>query len=112
MILVWRGWGILAPALIFLELLLTAMVPSTLAAGLQKGLQFLIVLAATFGIWYLGNYLNSRPGRVLVDPETGEKVELRSTHTFFWIPMQYWAFIGAILCVLMIAGGSSSAPKP
>lgn len=111
-ILIWRGLGILAPLLIGLELFLLMLVPASLSNGLQKMLQFLIVLAATFGIWYLGRSLNMRPGKILIDPETGEKVELRQSHSFFWIPLEYWAFIGAIICVFLISGSSGTPPQP
>ncbi|AGH86641.1 hypothetical protein ACI2S5_25300 [Ralstonia nicotianae] len=45
--------------------------------------------------------LNSRPGRVLVDPKTGQQVELKARHTLFWIPLQWTA-------LLVVAFGVSS----
>jgi len=40
-----------------------------------------------------GIKFNNKPARVLLDSETGEKVELKSEHSLFWIPMRYWGVI-------------------
>ncbi|MEF9412830.1 hypothetical protein ABXT21_02125 [Ralstonia sp. SM1864_UCD524_TZ4] len=60
----------------------------------------LMVLSAA-AVWHLGKGLNSRPGRVLVDPKTGQQVELKARHTLFWIPLQWTA-------LLVVAFGVSS----
>jgi hypothetical protein len=31
--------------------------------------------------------------RVVIDKETGNEMELRGSHTLFWIPVKYWTFI-------------------
>jgi hypothetical protein len=56
-------------------------------------------LAVTIGIvvLFVGKRLNERPGRLLVDPETGEEVNLRpATSSLFFIPMQWWAPLIAV----------------
>lgn len=41
----------------------------------------------------LGYKLNSKPGRILIDPETSEEVELKERHTLYGIAMQYWSVV-------------------
>ena len=54
------------------------------------------LLVSAVMCWYLGDYLRTRPGRVLIDKQTGREVVLRRKHTLFFIPMHWW---GAILGV-------------
>lgn len=57
-------------------------------------------------IWFLGRYLNasSKTERKLIDPETNEEVLLKSKHTIFWIPLEYFAIpvilLGAVWLIL------------
>jgi hypothetical protein len=41
-------------------------------------------------LWFLGRWLNSRPVKVLIDPESGKRL-VANAHSLFWIPLQYWA---------------------
>ncbi|MDR1648415.1 MAG: hypothetical protein LBR88_10380 [Zoogloeaceae bacterium] len=109
--LIWQGWGILALIIppitagllesllhnilgmnrvsLFGEIGLTPAVGALLGAGI---------------LWFGGRWLNNRPGKRLLDPESGETVEIKGCHTLFWIPMQYWAFIwplGALAIALL-----------
>jgi hypothetical protein len=60
-------------------------------------------------IWFMGRWLNGRPQKILVDPESGERVILIGEHSLYWIPMQYWALIGlgglAVYWLSMILSG-------
>jgi hypothetical protein len=49
----------------------------------------LAVFAGAVLVWLLGRKLNGQPGKILLDPETGQTVEIRKRHTLFWIPMQW-----------------------
>lgn len=43
------------------------------------------------GVYFAGRKLNApRQG---FHPATGQPVEYRNAHTFFFVPMQYWAFV-------------------
>ena len=78
MILVWRGWGILIPAL----------GAAMLVAGADNPWGFLIagpIVAAA--AWFVG-----RKG-LLVDANTGEEFLQRPVNTFFWVKMEYWAVV-------------------
>lgn len=59
-------------------------------------------LLSAAAVWPLGRWMNRTESRHLVDPETGQHVELQTGggHTLFFIPMQYrapiWAFFEAL----------------
>jgi len=53
--------------------------------------------AAALFVWVIGRILRHRTGRVLVDPETGEKVRIGHDHSFFFIPVEYWPPILLVL---------------
>ncbi|BCM05077.1 hypothetical protein MAFF301560_44640 (plasmid) [Ralstonia solanacearum] len=104
-ILIWQGLGFLA---VLIPLCVSLVGQLAADALLGKGyytahhsvFATLMVLSAA-AIWHLGKVLNSRPGRVLVDPKTGQQVELKARHTLFWIPLQWTA-------LLVVAFGVSS----
>jgi hypothetical protein len=105
MLLIWRGWGILGLLIPILALGLGMMVAEAVApsnAAVTGIVVFIFCLAGAATVWVVGERLNSRPGRLLVDPATGEKVVLRSTHSLFWIPLQWWAIV-AVLFALVFA---------
>ncbi len=94
--IIWSGWGILAP-------IVAALVGGPVAMGLgwvfdRAGYPNLIgiavglgFLAAAAAVWVLGQRLNGAPGRELLDPRTGETVVLRPSHGLFFVPVQWWA---------------------
>ncbi|AZQ85118.1 hypothetical protein EKO29_14685 [Colwellia sp. Arc7-635] len=49
----------------------------------------------------IGIFVNSKPGRILIDPKTMQQVELKERHTFFWLPMEYWSFVPILLGVFL-----------
>lgn len=88
MILIWRGWGILIPAL----------GAAMLVAGADNPWGFLIagpIVAAA--AWFVGRKVNNHPGRLLVDANTGEEFLQRPVNTFFFVKMEYWAVVLIIL---------------
>lgn len=55
------------------------------------------LLVAGVLLFLLGRRLNDPShARVLLDPQTGQPVILQRKHTFFWIPMEFWAVILAL----------------
>ena len=66
--------------------------------GIGAGVGFLLAAVAVF---FAGRKLNA-PKRGF-HPATGQPVEYRNAHTFFFVPMQYWAF------VLPLAGAGAIA---
>ena len=55
---------------------------------------------AAVPIWFVGRALDRNSRRTLIDPETGETVIARSSHTFLFIPMHFW---GPLLVVVAAA---------
>jgi hypothetical protein len=53
--------------------------------------KLLACLIAGAFVWKVGVRLNSTPGRVVIDKETGQELTLRQHHSLFFVPMQYWA---------------------
>ncbi|MEZ4756555.1 MAG: hypothetical protein R2817_07005 [Flavobacteriales bacterium] len=51
---------------------------------------------------YFGKRWNTGEGRLLQDVRTGEVMEVKPNHSFFWIPMQYWLFIKLALAATFV----------
>ncbi|PHS23070.1 MAG: hypothetical protein COA83_10650 [Methylophaga sp.] len=102
---VWKGWGLAIIGFVFIFVLpIELLVEHYFGIGQYKLLPWPIPLAIFLGAiptTLVGVMLNKKPARVLIDPETGEKVELKSTHSLFWIPMQYWGIILVSLSLWM-----------
>ena len=117
--IIWSGWGILAPVV---AVLVGGSVALLLGGGLESagmtrwvGLgPALGCLAGAAAVWWVGRWLNGRPGRELVDPRTGERVLLRPSHRLFFIPMQWWAVplvvIGLFVLVATVLGATGALP--
>jgi hypothetical protein len=50
--------------------------------------------------WLLGNALNRRKGKVMIEKETGREVVLQTNHSLFFVRVHYW---GPILIALGFA---------
>ncbi|TVO72256.1 hypothetical protein [Sedimenticola selenatireducens] len=103
--LIWKGWGILA---IIIPLLCSLLVGEALNSmygdGFYKASTWampLVLFLSSVPLTFIGYKLNKRQGRILIDPENNEKVELRETHTMFWIPLQYWGGVITAIAIWM-----------
>lgn len=111
--LVWRGWGILVVVIGFGALLLTQLAVDAVAgAGTYSRNASLwapvALLLAALIVWFVGRRFNGSEGRVLRDVQTGDVVVLRSDHSFFWIQMQYWGIVLAVVAGLIAVFGLGS----
>jgi hypothetical protein len=103
---IWRGWGALVLVIVFLVSLI-----ANFAANILGGNQYwntnawplanALIIAGGI-IWMTDLYFSRRPGRVLVDEKTGERVTLVNKNDFFFIPMK-WGLISAGAGVLIWA---------
>ncbi len=95
--LIWKGWGIGAFIIpLAFALVMEFLADSCLGAGYYKAANWpfpLALLLSSIPLFILGFRLNKKPGRLVVDTKTNEKIELKTTHSLFWIPMQYWSLI-------------------
>lgn len=103
--IIWKGWGILAVVILLAcSVVVELLSDAILGAGFYKSSVFAMPFAfliAAAAVYMLGMKLNNMPGKILIDPETNQEVELKSTHSMFWIPMQYWGFVFAALAVVV-----------
>ena len=103
--LIWRGWGFLALIIpVVLGILSEQACEMWLGDGASGWSSQPGIGAGLLIVWFLGRHLNTKPDKILIDPETGEQVALRKDHSLFWIPMQYWAFIWLVWLALAWAG--------
>lgn len=103
MFIIWRGWGILLP----LGALVGAMIAMFACALLeqfvpQQIFPAIVALGATLAAFQTVRWLErSDKGRELRDEKTGEMVLLKRGDSIFFIKVRYWAYILAILTVVV-----------
>lgn len=98
--IVWSGWGILVVLIAGLAAGIGVAAGGTAHASLGMGLGAIL---GAVGIWFLGRRLNGPTSeRLLVDPKTGQQVMLRCKNTLFWINMEWWAIVVALLGVIAL----------
>ena len=105
----WRGYGLLGlliPIIVFVLLGLIGKIIFGLEGdfSMNKLFLFIYTFLSSVSIWKVGKKLNSRNPKVLIDPETGEEVLLKTTHTLMFINLEYWAFIFAVLGTGLMLG--------
>ena len=64
--------------------------PGALGTALSAGL-----------VWFLAKKLD-RPGRLLIDPATGQRVTLKRRDTFLFIPLMYWSYGMLVIALGML----------
>jgi hypothetical protein len=96
--IIWSGWGWLVPVLAFVVSLVFEAVTeaSTGKDQFYQNQPWLLAVAmvvAGTAVWFLSAYFDKKQGRVVIDKATGKELVLRSSHSFFFIPMRFWAFL-------------------
>lgn len=96
MILVWRGWGIAVPFIAIISQLVTELACDIFSGDpafhqTHGGVWTIGLSVAAALVWTLGSWLDAKPGRMIVDPATNKKYELKARHDLFWIPLKWWA---------------------
>ncbi|BCO10139.1 hypothetical protein GF1_25150 [Desulfolithobacter dissulfuricans] len=113
--IIWKGWGILAiviPLLCSLgaQFIIDAIMGAGWYMEASWPMPLALALSAVF-VFVTGKRLNNRPGKVFIDPESNEKVELRKSHSLFWIPLQYWSPVIIILAGWLFAVKAGLIPS-
>jgi hypothetical protein len=107
MIVIWKGAGALVllfgiGAALFTNIITSSVFNENNYFAKHSWAQAMSLWIAGTACWFLGRFLNHRPGRVLVDKATGQEVTLRPNHHLMFIKMEYWGpiFFAIGLCVL------------
>jgi hypothetical protein len=92
--IIWRGWGILVVALAAGPLLVTPwLADAVLGDGYYASHgwpKFVALASAAVIVWLFSKMLDTRPGRVVVDPHTGERVTIGGGDHLFFVPVRIW----------------------
>ena len=106
MFIVWQGAGFAGVLVPILIVVLGGMgFDAAMGEGYSEShgwTMALLVLLSAVVVWMLGSNLNSRPGRELIDPATQQVVQLKEKHTIFWIPLQYFAVVLAVIAAFIL----------
>ncbi len=105
--IIWSGWGVLAPIGTFILLIITELSTEYFFDNEQYYQQHewpALVAFIISGImcWFLGNELNKARPSGYLDEETEGEVMITPNHTFFFIPLQFWAFLFPVLGVISV----------
>lgn len=101
--IIWQGWGIL----VFVVYLLVSLFVEFSAGFIFDNPNYyeenpytkiIAGLITALIIHFVSNYLNSKPGQVVIDKETGEELELKNAHSLLFIPIEYWSSLIIIIC--------------
>jgi hypothetical protein len=92
--IIWRGWGIVPVLLAIVFIVVNEVIASALGTH-NVWVAAVLALAAGVATWLLGRRLN-RPLQ-----QAGVKFWRR--HSFFWIPMEWWAlpYVAAAIIILL-----------
>ena len=104
--IIWSGYGFLVAIVVFVSSLVMNLLTDAITGNEnfygQANLPFTTSLILSGIIcWFLGRYLNKPGEKTLVDKESGEEVVLSSArHRLFFIKMEYWGPILAVLGII------------
>lgn len=105
MIIVWSGWGIQVPLYVIVAFfaVVFALTPLHLAENLSMAVAFGLTGAIAGGaVYFTSRWIESKPGRVLIDAATQQQFEVKpSAGSFFFIPTRFWAFLIPLLLILL-----------
>ena len=103
MFLIWRGWGILAPFAAFIGALIAMFIFELVEQFVPRVmLTPVVMLGATLAVFLTAHLLErTDKGRELLDEKTGQTVVLKRGDSIFFIKVRYWAYIFAIVTLIM-----------
>ena len=106
--IIWSGLGFLVAVIVFGCALAANLIANSVTGGgtywdENRWTLGVALLVAAVACWSLGRYLRGRKARTLIDKETGEEVIQKPSHSLFFIPMDYWGPILAVVGLALIA---------
>lgn len=103
--IVWQGFGFVGALIPFAFVLVANFVLDRMfGRGYYSAHTWAPAIALALAaavVWFVGTWLNSRPGRELVDAHTGERVVFARRHTLFFLPVQYFAIVVGIAALVL-----------
>lgn len=109
--IIWQGLGFLVVGILAAAaLIVTPLFNQPGMAGYGKFADAAILFLAAFLTLLLGLYLKHGKGKAMIDEATGERVEIKSKHTLFFIPILFWPVIFAGLGIRFLFA-EPSPPK-
>ena len=108
MIIFWRGAG----GLVIIFGIVAAVLGNVVASAFSNRTDYFAthtwiqVSALCFaGIpsWFLGRYLNTRPGRPVIHQQTGQAAIEEPNHHLMFIKMEYWGLIYFAIALLLLS---------
>jgi hypothetical protein len=103
--IIWRGWGFLVAVFAFGASLAMELITESMTGDddfYQKEAWPLALALVVAGVvtWFVGKKLNARGARTVIDKATGRELTIDGSHTFFFVPMHYWAVVLIALAAL------------
>jgi hypothetical protein len=103
--IIWRGWGFLVAvfacgASVAMELITETMTGDDAFYQREAWPLALALVGAGIVTWFVGTQLHARGGRAVIDKATGRELTIGGSHTFFFVPMHYWAVLLIALAAL------------
>lgn len=95
--IIWSGRGILSVLVLIISFGIFIILFPQAHSGIP--LVASLAVAAAFS-WFMGRKWNEQEGRLYIDKATGREVMMKPNHSLFWIKMQYWGIIFAVLGLL------------
>ncbi|WP_431244344.1 hypothetical protein ACQ9BO_08465 [Flavobacterium sp. P21] len=97
--IVWSGRGIFSLLILFVALLISVSIfPET-----YVDLSFIVPLYITGIFSFILGIKWNRTLRVIIDKETGNKINYKSNHSLFWVKMEYWGIIFTAFGLIILA---------
>ena len=99
--IIWSGLGLFIPVIVFAVCLTVAFplqsITGSEAAYHSYGMPIALLISAAL-IYFLGKRLNGVT-KTYIDKKTGEEIIIKKNHSLFFIPMEYWGHIVAVIAV-------------
>ena len=112
--IIWTGFGFLVAIIGFAALVLTELISESIAGNEQFYQQnsWLILVGMTVAAiltFGLHKILSLKKPKIVIDKKSGEEIEIRGSHSLFFIQVKWWPIVFIILgFVFMFAGGNES----
>lgn len=105
--LIWRGAGPVVFIIGILVCLFTNIVTSRVfeeSNYFQNHLWAQVAALVITGVtcWFLGRFMHTRPSQLVIDETTGQEVELKPTHDFMFIKVEYWGVIYLVAALVLL----------